>query len=133
MNRGFRGWARPRHKVFVGAPQTIDTTNGNTFAHGFGRVPGEVAVRLVCTAANNGYLVGEEIPIESLWANDGNNDDGAPYRVLRYNAQNIFVKLSTGTLAFFNPSAAVTSANAVSITLTQWKVLVRCADIERLI
>lgn len=131
MNFGFRNWARPRHKVYVSDPATIDTTNGNTFKHGFGRVPGNVQVRLRCITANNGYAVGEEIPIESVMANDGNNDDGGPYRILRYNDQTVLVWIGSGTYAFFPDNAAPVTANIVAWTASQWKIVVRCDDIER--
>jgi len=131
MNNGFRAWARPRHKVFVGEPQTIDTTNGNTFKHGFGRVPGAVVVRLVCITANNGYAVGDEIPIDVVWFNSADNNDGAPFYVLRIRATDVFVKLTASTLSFFDPTLAVSNATFVTITLSQWKLNVRCSDIER--
>lgn len=132
MNKGFRSWARPRNRVFVGEPQTINTTSGNTFRHAFGHVPGIVEVRLVCTTANNGYLVGEEIPFESVMANDGNNDDGGPYRLIRINHLNVLVWHGAGTYAFFPANLAPVLANIAAFNSAQWKILVRCRDIERL-
>ena len=132
MNKGIRSWARPRNKVYVSEPQTIDTTNGNTFRHGFGHVPGDVVVRLVCITANNNYLVGDEIPIAVLWFNSADNNDGAPFYVQRFRHTDVFVKLSASTLSFFDPTLAVNNATFVTINLAQWKLIVRCRDIERL-
>lgn len=131
MNQGFRGWARPRHKVFVSEPVTINTTSGNTFLHGFGRVPGDVVVRLRCATANNGYVAGDEIPLESVWRQGGTPDDGAAYRTVRINGSSILAWLGSGNYAFFAATAAPITANVVNITLSQWRFVVRCADIER--
>ena len=69
-----------------------------------------MVVTLQCITANNAYVVGDEIPIESVWANDGNNDDGGPYRIIRINALNILVWLGAGIYSFF-------AANTAPITL----------------
>lgn len=133
MNKGFRGFPRPRNRVFVGIPQTINVAVGNYFYHGLGHVPGEVHPRFVCAVANNGYVMGQEIPFEAVFANDGNNDDGGPYRVMRYDHESVLLWLgSTTTYAFFPGNATPILGNIVAFTLAQWKVTCRCRDIERL-
>lgn len=132
MNKGFRNWARPRHKVFIGEPQVINTTSGNTFLHGLGHIPGGLQVRLVCVTANNGYVVGDEIPIESVMANDGNNDDGGTYRVVRINHLTVLAWIGSGIYSFFPANLAPVLANIATFTASQWKLLVRCFDVERL-
>ncbi len=127
MNKGFRGWARPRHKVYVSAPTAIDTTNGNTFRHGFGRVPGLVSVKLLCVTANNGYLAGEEVPIDLVYFTAAGNRDGAPRWGIRHGVDAIRVQFQAASVEI------VTSAGAIggTFTFTEWRLVVRCADIER--
>lgn len=122
------GLPQDRIKRFESDLTVINTTVGNTFYHEFDRVPAVVEVRLVCVTANNGYRVGEEIPIESVWSNDGNNDDGGPYRTLRFNRETVLVWLGSGTYSFFAATTAPITANVVNITLTQWRIKVLCLD-----
>lgn len=126
MNPGFRGWARPRHKTFVGEPQTIDTSNGNTFYHGFGRVPGCVVVTLVCVTANNGFAVGEKMPFQILYRFANGDADGLPYWFERHTDQYVFVKLSSSDIRMQTDSLG----SGVAFTASEWKVEVRCEDIE---
>lgn len=125
MNPGFRGWARPRHKTFVGEPQTIDTSNGNTFYHGFGRKPGCVDVRLLVTTAANGYLVDEEVPIALLSKDVTTDSNGTPRYSVRVTNEVIIVRIN-GTSIQITESDATEAA----VTLTNYKVVVRCMDIE---
>lgn len=127
MNPGFRGWARPRHKVFVGEPQTIDTTNGNTFKHGFGRVPGGVEITFVCVTANNGYTKGQEIPFTAVYRVAGANTDGRPFVVWLKDSDKVKVWVASANTDFQDASF-----NTVTFTASQWKVVVRCFDIERM-
>ena len=128
MNNGFRSWARPRHKVFVGDPQTIDTTNGNTFRHGFGRRPGNVVATLLCVTSNNGYVAGEEIPISLIVRNTSTADDGAPRWSLHWDASKVVARIASASTAIIPSSGAA----AGTFTSTEWKMVVRCSDIERL-
>ncbi len=123
MNKGFRAWARPRHKVYVSAPTPIDTTNGNTFRHGFGRVPGNVVVTLLCVTANNGYLVGDEMPLHALFRTAGSN---TLYWIQRNTATVVHVAIPAANVQFLG-----TSAGIQTFTASQWRLIVRCADIER--
>lgn len=127
MNPGTRVWSRPRNRKFVGAPQIIDTTNGNTFRHGFGRVPGNVVVTLLCVTANNGYLVNEEVPIEMVYFTAAGNRDGSPRWSIRHGVDAIRVRFAAGSVEI------ITSAGAIggTFTTTEWRLIVRCADIER--
>lgn len=127
MNNGFRAWARPRHKVFVGEPQTIDTTNGNKFYHGFGRVPAVVVAKLICVTANNGYAVGDEMPLHILFRFAGGDADGVPYWHERHTLRYIDVWISSSNIRFQD----ATIGSGVTFTASQWKLSVRCADIER--
>lgn len=120
-------WPRRRNVRFVGAPQAIDTTNGNTFWHGYGRVPGEVVVRFVCVTANNGYVPGDEIPETAIYRAAGSNTDGRPFCVWRVNKETVKVYVSSASVDF-QDSAFTT----VTFTPSQWNVVVRCSDIEEL-
>src|SRR5262245_37550871 len=129
MNPGFRNWPRNRHKVFVGEPQTIDSTNGNTFRHGFGRVPGNVQVRLLVTAATaNGYSKGEEVPIDLIIRNATSDTDGCPRYTIRISVDRVLV-LIVGTSVNIVDSSGAPAA----VTLTNYKLVVRCDDIERVL
>lgn len=126
MNFGIRGWARPRNKRFVGVPQVIDSTNGNTFYHGFGRIPGNVVITLRVKTTANGYTAGHEIPIDAL-SRQGVSE-GTPRHAASWSdtlvrvlipSTNIYITDATGALA--------------TPTLSNYLVVVRCDDIERLI
>lgn len=106
----------------------IDTTNGNTFYHGFDRVPGRVDLRVVCITANNGWKVGDEMPIDRLWRDAGDENDGAANVLVRYRIDSIFVKFGTETISFFDPTLAVTNANKATWTRTQWRLKIICSD-----
>ncbi len=127
MNPGFRGWARPRNRKFVGAPQTIDTTNGNTFRHGLGHKPGSVQVRLLVVTAANGYLAGEEVPVELLSKDVATDSNGSPRWSVRVTDLFVIVRIN-GTSIQITESDATEAA----VTLSNYKVVVRCDDIERL-
>lgn len=126
MNPGFRAWPRPRHKAFVGEPQVIDTTNGNTFYHGFGHKPGCVEVRLLVTTAANGYLLDEEVPIALLSKDVGTDSNGTPRYSVRVTQEAIIVRIN-GTSIQITES----DGDEAAVTLTNYKVVVRCMDIER--
>jgi len=123
------GFPSQRIRRYESDPQPIDTTNGNTFPHGLDASPGHVEVRLVCFTPNNNYHVGEEIPLSNLWRNAGGENDGAPSWLVRITGAAVFVKLATDTISFFDPTAAVTNANAVTFTASQWRVKVYASNV----
>jgi hypothetical protein len=130
MRPGLLSFPNERVRRFETEAQVIDTTNGNSFPHYFGRVPALVSVYLVCITANNNYKVDDIIPLENIWLDNGAANSGANMILKRYTAQTIFIRLgtSTPTLRFFDPTLIVTNANAVVFTITQWKVKCICLD-----
>lgn len=55
--------------VVVSDLLTIPTyPNDVTYLHGLGRLPDNVAVYFECETANNGYIVGDRIPLDHVWA-----------------------------------------------------------------
>jgi len=112
----------------VGDPQTIDTTNGNTFLHGLGHHPGLVVVVLRCVTANNGYVAGEDIPIHMIVRNTATADDGAPRWSWRANHLRVIVQINSANAAIIPSSGGAAGV----FTSTQWKMIVRCRDLERI-
>ncbi len=123
MNKGFRSFPRPRNKKSVGVEQVIDTTNGNTFRHGFGRVPGNVVVMLRCITSNNGFAVGDEMPLHALFRTIGSN---TLYWFERHTPQVVQVFIPSTNVQFLDAAAGLQS-----FTAANWRLVFRCADIER--
>jgi len=46
---------------YVSAATTISSNSISTFTHGLGAAPSSVQIDLVCTVANNGYVVGDRL------------------------------------------------------------------------
>jgi len=51
------------HGVFVSPAQTISAAGSFSLNHGLDQIPSVVQVYLICTTDNNGYLVGEKLPV----------------------------------------------------------------------
>lgn len=128
MNKGFRSWARPRHKVYVSEPVAINTSAGNKFYHGFGRVPRIVEPVLQCVTANNGFQKGDEMPLTILFRHAGGDSDGIPYWYERRTAQYIDVWISASDIRMQTTSLG----SGVAFVAAEWKLVMVCRDVERL-
>lgn len=126
MNAGVLGFPSNHYRRFESEPQGIDTTSGNRFFHGFGRNPACCEIRLVCFTANNGYLVGQEMPLSIFLRSVGANQDGAAPCSIVLDGQGVYV--------FFIAAANVAILNNVgapsgSPTYSQWRLKVYALDL----
>ena len=124
MRPGNLGMAMERVKRFDSGPTPINTTAGNTFYHGFAKVPSQVAVRLVCALAANGYVIGEEIPLEQLIRVTAGNKDGGPRWVVRVTDQAVAVLVLSTSLEIID-----SAGDPVAVTLTNYRLRVTCLDV----
>ena len=88
-----------------------------TLAHGLGSVPSLVRVGVICTGAENGYLVNDIIWDLNVYFAEGGN--GTYGYTTSANATNIYI--STGArIDHLNKSQAL-----FNLDLTKWKYIVR--------
>ena len=107
-----------------GGTTLIDTTNGNTFFHGFGRMPALVEVRLVVKLTANGYAVGEELPLELLVRDTSGDLAGSPRWTVRVTDQRVLVFIAGTDIEIIDSSAA-----PAAVTLTNYRLRVTCLDV----
>lgn len=89
------------------------------FTHGLGVTPRLVLCEVICVVAENGYAVGDVVPLATNASTSGNNR----FNVLEYDATYIRVMLYTGGIQIPNKAAA--SSSAVNPTAGNWNVLVK--------
>jgi hypothetical protein len=109
--------AGPFTKVFESAQTTLAFKT--TFTHGLGVSPKLVQVSLVCTTADNGYAIGDELSIAGGTQSTGNNagsDAG-----IAWNATNVIYNFCGGITYASN---AATPIEAV-LTLASFKLICR--------
>lgn len=124
MNSGlFSIGANPRQPwIHVSAQRDITTAEEMLFEVPEARRCLGAFVQLVCLVANNGYEIDEIIPLENIWFNSADNNDGAPLFTIRYAPGVVRVRLSADTQSFFNPTAAVTNGALVNINFAEWQM-----------
>ncbi len=114
---GFNGtnWGIVQSSVYDS--QNTDITSLNqTFTHGLNAVPKQVDVSLVCKVANNGYSVGDVLPITSL------PNNGTDFYNVSYNANEVNIRLSSFSYNILSLSLGI----LVPVVLnTNWSYRVR--------
>jgi len=82
-------------------------------------------VKLVCVTDNNGFLKGQKMPVQSVFRTIGADSDGRPGWFIRETDQSIIVFILSANTDFSNSAFSI-----VTFTPSQWKLEVRCADLE---
>jgi hypothetical protein len=85
---------------------TVMSTN-----HSLGRIPVFIRAVLVCSNADNGYLVGDEIDVSTVAGGGGNS---SPYIIIGGNSTNVFAYKYTADGLFAGPSGTAT------LTASKW-------------
>lgn len=125
MNRGVFGYpVGSRIRTYESDPTTITAGTAQTFRHGFGRLPKSWSVWLRCAVANNGYVEGDEIPINLVVLNSGIGEDGQPRWSVRASTEEITVFIASSNIRIIT-----TTASSVVFTASQWKLVVRADDL----
>lgn len=111
----------PFSKAYESAQQTITAGGALTLAHGLGVAPKLYLPFLVCTVADNGFSVGDEVSANPMVNSAGNNfaqglaivPDATNLNVRFGSNSNVFASFNKGTGAL------------VALTVTSWKLVVR--------
>ncbi|MER8652319.1 hypothetical protein [Mesorhizobium sp. M0586] len=122
MNAGATApsWATvPFTKSFESAQQTYTLSGALTLAHGLGVQPKLYMVVLVCTTAQSGYSINDEVLI-----NPGTNQSGSGDHGLSVfpDATNINIRFGQETICIFHKT---TGAIQTAITPASWKLVAR--------
>lgn len=104
----------------AGATQAFSTV-GN-FAHGLGQVPYWFTVNLICTTAENGYAINDEIPYNAI---DYPSSEIPP--TIGANATHVFWTMrSTSTITYWAKGAST----EVNLNVANWGVVARAFKIS---
>jgi hypothetical protein len=120
MNQGVEGLSnKPRvASEYVVGPHAMVSATVQTYDLPAGRRWGAVQARLLCVTANNGYVVGEEIPLELVYYTNAINRDGVPrWSWSIRDSQLKFVILSTNV-----EIVDATGTFGGTFTLSQWQI-----------
>ncbi len=100
--------------------QTITSAGALTLAHGLGVAPSSIQVFLICKTAEQGYSIGQKIPVYF-----GNEINTSPDRGVAavVDATNILVRFGSSANVF--DYLNFTTGNVVSLTNANWKAIFR--------
>lgn len=101
--------------TFISSGQTISNAGLLTLAHGLGGVPVLVQTHVVCTSNDNGYVVGDILPVATT-------DIGVRQFSINLTATQIKVQFTAQVDPISSTNAAGASVNLVS---TKWQFYVR--------
>lgn len=104
--------------VYVSSPTTIVNSGQYVFDHGLGRVPGHVAVHLVCITAEAGYQVGDVIEVAPGADPDGNVEG---ISIVKTTAQVIVRIARNGPTEYVYRS----SGDGTTLVAARWKMVIR--------
>jgi hypothetical protein len=103
-----------RGNAFKSSQQAVATSG--TVAHGLGKLPESFQVVLVCTTAEKGYSIGDEVDVAGIWTSGG----GAEPFNSWCDATNIgWSGKNTTALNIYNKAATTLSA----ITAASWRIV----------
>lgn len=102
-------------KSYTSPEQTMTAAGLITLTHGLGERPKLVRLHLVCKVAQNGWLVGEELPIEP--AQFSSNSYNYSYG---FDATSIKARCGSNGCVVYNASGVISE-----ITLANWRLVVR--------
>lgn len=122
MRPGLFNLPAERIKRFDSGPVVIAAA-GNTFYHGMNRVPGTTEIRLVCVTPNNGYVAGEEIPLDRIYRVTGGVKDGYPASPVRITDQKVVVLVPSSNVEIVDTAGA-----PGSVTIANFRLRVVCLD-----
>jgi hypothetical protein len=108
--------AAPLVAAFKSSPLNITDGVLINSAHGLGVVPTQVRCVIVCTTPDQGYVVGDEVDVQSVFAGT------KPALSFGVNSSNVFVVCKTGTVNTFSKTNS--SPTSVNLTEAYWKVVV---------
>jgi hypothetical protein len=123
MNRGLNGFGRQSNWKFRSEPQPFSSGTSTTFTFytGAERPVHHVTIRLLCVVANNGYVVGDEVPIDLLVDIGTGDSDGRPKFTWQVNGSKITVIIwHAGASSIRLPDTSDTMVNFVE---TEWKLI----------
>ncbi|AXS39273.1 hypothetical protein [Breoghania sp. L-A4] len=108
----------PREPDYESAELTITMLSVAVVSHGLGVKPKEVHVWLICKIAQNGYAVGEEVPIETTGGVEVTNN-GVSFTVSATS-----VDIITGSI-FYGKNKSSPVSNPASFAAANWRYIVR--------
>jgi hypothetical protein len=99
--------------------QTITAAGPLTLAHGLGRKPISIETILICTVAEGGYSIGNEVPTPI------HQDDGAAQRgcAIDPDTANLNLRYSNNANVYIIPNK--TTGARFAITLASWRLIIR--------
>lgn len=104
-------------KSYVSANQTISAGGLLTLAHGMGVLPKMVRASLVCTSAESGWAINDEV-VYPVGVGGGNTGFG-----VYADTTNLYVRIGSGTSAI--PYLNKTSGASVNLTNANWRAVFR--------
>lgn len=112
--------ALPIRSEYVSPQQTITSGGALTLAHGLGVRPRIVRAFLVCQTAEQGFSIGDEVPI-----GDGLiSPEASRGFVMRPDTTNIVIRFGSAANAFV-VNNATTGSGAAGLTNANWRLVVR--------
>ena len=109
-------------KPYVSSPQTITSAGTLTFTHGLGVKPSTVTVTLICTSAEAGYAIGDEVPLIGF---QSTNSTSASRGFSTWASDTTSVGLVFGSLVTATAVLNKTTGVFTNLTNSKWTAIVR--------
>ncbi len=107
---------------YVSAEQTITSAGALTLPHGLSGIPKITNLFLICKTAENGYSIGNKVPINHTGVGNTTANGGT---AIVLDATNINVRYNDTTKAFILPNFTTGSlVTAAAITNANWRLVV---------
>jgi hypothetical protein len=105
-------------KAYPGTPRLLAYATQFTWTHGLGGVPKFVIYQAQCVVAENGYAVGDTVPLATNGGSNGTN------RAASLSADSTTIKISASSGAFqVGSKAASPAASQVALSAGSWNLI----------